>query len=121
MRLNDRASDREPKARAAGIPVARGFDPEERRESGFAKLDWNSRSVIDDPDEPLGLALLELDHSAFPVDDGVLDQVADGAAQRQRAAGEAAVARSGKAHRSAGVGDVVDEAVDKNRKVEARP
>src|SRR5258708_6870664 len=86
MGVKDRAGDGEAEPGAAGVAAARGLDAVERGEDPFLLMFGNAGTVIVDLDGELGPPRRDAHAGAAGIFNGVVDDIGDGAAKRDRPA-----------------------------------
>jgi len=75
VRLNDCASDCQPEADAAGISVARPFQPYKRFKDRFKLFFWQSQAFVRDSDDGQSRHLVQRHHRYAAIANSIVDQV----------------------------------------------
>src|SRR5260221_7103990 len=119
MGVKDRAGDGEAEPGAAGVAAARGLDAIERGEDPFLLVLGNAGTVIVDLDGELGPPRRDAHARAAGIFDGVVDDIGDGAAKRDRPAKDLAARRRLECHVLVGVGRIVADAGHQLTEIEA--
>ena len=75
MRKRNVAGDRQAEPRAAGLPIARGFQSLKRFEGLLERFGWDPRPMIGDNDDPVGRILPERHARGAAIAPSVVDQI----------------------------------------------
>src|SRR6478609_12171309 len=75
MRKHNVARDRQAEPRAAGLPIAGGFEPLERLEGLIERFRGDPRSIVSDGDDPVRRVLAERYARRPAVTHRVVDQI----------------------------------------------